>query len=235
MAIDRQLGTENNPDVIDQSKSVNVPMDEFAVNAPEPTFDEQMIDAMEITIGEDAISFDEPMEEAQEEIPFDANLVEYLDDSTLGSLSSRLISSVENDKESRKEWEKTYTDGLKYLGMRFDEQRSQPFEGSSGVIHPILSEAVTQFQAQAYKELLPAQGPIKTQIIGRRDTETEMQSERVCEFMNYYIMNEMPEYDPDLDQLLFYLPLFGSVFKKFYYYSAKNRPMSKFSLPKDLI
>ena len=141
MAIDRQLGTENNPDVIDQSKSVNVPVDEFAVNAPEPTFDEQMIDAMEITIGEDAISFDEPMEEAQEEIPFDANLVEYLDDSTLGSLSSRLISSVENDKESRKEWEKTYTDGLKYLGMRFDEQRSQPFEGSSGVIHPILSEA----------------------------------------------------------------------------------------------
>ena len=118
MAIDRQLGTENNPDVIDQSKSVNVPVDDFAVNAPEPTFDEQMIDAMEITIGEDAISFDEPMEEAQEEIPFDANLVEYLDDSTLGSLSSRLISSVENDKESRKEWEKTYTHGLKYLAVR---------------------------------------------------------------------------------------------------------------------
>ena len=235
MAIDRQLGTENNPDVIDQSKSVNVPVDDFAVNAPEPTFDEQMIDAMEITIGEDAISFDEPMEEAQEEIPFDANLVEYLDDSTLGSLSSRLISSVENDKESRKEWEKTYTDGLKYLGMRFDEQRSQPFEGSSGVIHPILSEAVTQFQAQAYKELLPAQGPIKTQIIGRRDTETEMQSERVCEFMNYYIMNEMPEYDPDLDQLLFYLPLSGSAFKKVYYDAAKNRPMSKFIPAEDLL
>jgi len=235
MAIDRQLGTENNPDVIDQSKSVNVPVDDFAVNAPEPTFDEQMIDAMEITIGEDAISFDEPMEEAQEEIPFDANLVEYLDDSTLGPLSSRLISSVENDKESRKEWEKTYTDGLKYLGMRFDEQRSQPFEGSSGVIHPILSEAVTQFQAQAYKELLPAQGPIKTQIIGRRDTETEMQSERVCEFMNYYIMNEMPEYDPDLDQLLFYLPLSGSAFKKVYYDAAKNRPMSKFIPAEDLL
>ena len=235
MVTERQLGTENNPDVIDQSKSVNVPVDEFAVNAPEPTFDEAMIDAMEITIGEDAISFDEPMEEAQEEIPFDANLVEYLDDSILGSLSSKLISSVENDKESRKEWEKTYTDGLKYLGMRFDEQRSQPFEGSSGVIHPILSEAVTQFQAQAYKELLPAQGPIKTQIVGRRDAEREMQSERVCEFMNYYIMNEMPEYDPDLDQLLFYLPLSGSAFKKVYYDAAKNRPMSKFIPAEDLL
>ena len=235
MVTERQLGTENNPDVIDQSKSVNVPVDEFAVNAPEPTFDEAMIDAMEITIGEDVISFDEPMEEAQEEIPFDANLVEYLDESILGSLSSKLISSVENDKESRKEWEKTYTDGLKYLGMRFDEQRSQPFEGSSGVIHPILSEAVTQFQAQAYKELLPAQGPIKTQIVGRRDAETEMQSERVCEFMNYYIMNEMPEYDPDLDQLLFYLPLSGSAFKKVYYDAAKNRPMSKFIPAEDLL
>jgi hypothetical protein len=171
----------------------------------------------------------------QADIPFDANLVEYLDDSILGSLSNKLVSSVENDKESRKEWEKTYTDGLKYLGMRFDEQRSQPFEGSSGVIHPILSEAVTQFQAQAYKELLPAQGPIKTQVVGQRDMNTEMQAERVCEFMNYYIMNEMPEYDPDLDQLLFYLPLSGSAFKKVYYDAAKNRPVSKFIPAEDLL
>ena len=235
MVTERKLGTEDNPDVIDQSKSVNVPTEEFAVEAPAQTFDEAMLDALEISINEDEISFDEPMEEAQQEIPFDANLVDYLDESILGSMSAKLISSVESDKESRKEWEKTYTDGLKYLGMRFDEQRSQPFEGSSGVIHPILSEAVTQFQAQAYKELLPAQGPIKTQVVGQRDANTEMQAERVCEFMNYYIMNEMPEYDPDLDQLLFYLPLSGSAFKKVYYDAAKGRPVSKFVPAEDLL
>jgi hypothetical protein len=235
MVTERKLGTEDNPDVIDQSKSVNVPTEEFNVEAPAQTFDEAMLDALEISINEDEISFDEPMEEAQQEIPFDANLVEYLDESILGSMSAKLISSVESDKESRKEWEKTYTDGLKYLGMRFDEQRSQPFEGSSGVIHPILSEAVTQFQAQAYKELLPAQGPIKTQVVGQRDANTEMQAERVCEFMNYYIMNEMPEYDPDLDQLLFYLPLSGSAFKKVYYDAAKGRPVSKFVPAEDLL
>ena len=212
-----------------------MPTEEFNVEAPAQTFDEAMLDALEISINEDEISFDEPMEEAQQEIPFDANLVEYLDESILGSMSAKLISSVESDKESRKEWEKTYTDGLKYLGMRFDEQRSQPFEGSSGVIHPILSEAVTQFQAQAYKELLPAQGPIKTQVVGQRDANTEMQAERVCEFMNYYIMNEMPEYDPDLDQLLFYLPLSGSAFKKVYYDAAKGRPVSKFVPAEDLL
>ena len=235
MVTERKLGTEDNPDVIDQSKSVNVPTEEFNVEAPAQTFDEAMLDALEISINEDEISFDEPMEEAQQEIPFDANLVDYLDESILGSMSAKLISSVESDKESRKEWEKTYTDGLKYLGMRFDEQRSQPFEGSSGVIHPILSEAVTQFQAQAYKELLPAQGPIKTQVVGQRDANTEMQAERVCEFMNYYIMNEMPEYDPDLDQLLFYLPLSGSAFKKVYYDAAKGRPVSKFVPAEDLL
>jgi len=235
MVTERKLGTEDNPDVIDQSKSVNVPTEEFNVAAPEQTFDDAMFDALEISINEDEISFDEPMEEVQQDIPFDANLVDFLDESILGSMSAKLISSVESDKESRKEWEKTYTDGLKYLGMRFDEQRSQPFEGSSGVIHPILSEAVTQFQAQAYKELLPAQGPIKTQVVGQRDVNTEMQAERVCEFMNYYIMNEMPEYDPDLDQLLFYLPLSGSAFKKVYYDAAKGRPVSKFVPAEDLL
>ncbi len=235
MVTERKLGTEDNPDVIDQSKSVNVPTEEFDVAAPEQTFDDAMFDALEISINEDEISFDEPMEEVQQDIPFDANLVDFLDESILGSMSAKLISSVESDKESRKEWEKTYTDGLKYLGMRFDEQRSQPFEGSSGVIHPILSEAVTQFQAQAYKELLPAQGPIKTQVVGQRDVNTEMQAERVCEFMNYYIMNEMPEYDPDLDQLLFYLPLSGSAFKKVYYDAAKGRPVSKFVPAEDLL
>tara|TARA_Y100001937_G_scaffold38634_1_gene54999 strand:+ start:3319 stop:5820 length:2502 start_codon:yes stop_codon:yes gene_type:complete len=235
MVTERKLGTEDNPDIRDQTKSVSVPNQEFDIEAPAPTFDDEMLNALNISITEDEITFDEPIEEMAPEIPFDANLVDFLDDSVLGVMSAKLINAVESDKDSRKEWEKTYTDGLKYLGMRFDEQRSQPFEGSSGVIHPILSEAVTQFQAQAYKELLPAQGPIKTRVIGQRDANTEMQAERVGEFMNYYIMNEMPEYDPDLDQLLFYLPLSGSAFKKVYYDAAKGRPMSKFIPAEDLL
>ena len=228
MAIERRLGTEDNPDIVDQSKQIDIPQDE-------PSIEEQIAEALEVEITDDGVFVGQIEEESVAEVPFDANIAEYLDDSVLGSISNKLVSAVENDKESRKEWEKTYTDGLKYLGMRFDEQRSQPFEGSSGVIHPILAEAVTQFQAQAYKELLPAQGPVKTQVVGQRSAEVEMQSERVAEFMNYYIMNEMPEYDPDLDQLLFYLPLSGSAFKKVYYDAAKNRPVSKFIPAEDLL
>ena len=228
MAIERRLGTEDNPDIVDQSKQIDIPQDE-------PSIEEQIAEALEVEITDDGVFVGQIEEESVAEVPFDANIAEYLDDSILSSISNKLVSAVENDKESRKEWEKTYTDGLKYLGMRFDEQRSQPFEGSSGVIHPILAEAVTQFQAQAYKELLPAQGPVKTQVVGQRSAEVEMQSERVAEFMNYYIMNEMPEYDPELDQLLFYLPLSGSAFKKVYYDEALQRPVSKFVPAEDLL
>ena len=163
------------------------------------------------------------------------NLADILPDDVLDPVGSMLKNNYMDYKSSRKEWEKTYTDGLKYLGMRFDEQRSQPFEGASGVIHPILAESVTQFQAQAYKELLPAGGPVKTQIVGQRDATVEMQAERVAEFMNYYIMNEMPEYDPELDQLLFYLPLSGSAFKKVYYDELLGRAVSKFVPADDLV
>tara|TARA_R110000850_G_scaffold972_2_gene5945 strand:- start:796 stop:3108 length:2313 start_codon:yes stop_codon:yes gene_type:complete len=168
-------------------------------------------------------------------IEFDSNLVDYIDEDTLKTISSDLLSSIKSDKQSRSEWEKTYTDGLQYLGMKFDDARSQPFEGSSGVIHPILAEAVTQFQAQAYKEMLPAKGPVKTEIVGARTIETENQAERVQEFMNYYIMNVMQEYDPELDMLLFYLPLAGSAFKKVYFDFVTNKAVSKFIPPEDLI
>jgi hypothetical protein len=166
---------------------------------------------------------------------FDANLVDFIDESILEKISNDLLDAIQTDKQSRSEWEKTYTDGLKYLGMKFDETRSQPFEGSSGVVHPILAEAVTQFQAQAYKEMLPAKGPVKTEIVGARTIETEDQAERVQEFMNYYIMNEMDEYDPELDQMLFYLPLAGSCFKKVYFDFVLNRAVAKFVAPEDLI
>ena len=150
-------------------------------------------------------------------------------------MSSDILSSIDQDKQSRSEWEKTYTDGLKYLGMKFDESRSQPFEGSSGVIHPILAEAVTQFQAQAYKEMLPPKGPVKTQVMGARTPDSENQAERVQEFMNFYIMNIMSDYDPELDMLLFYLPLAGSAFKKIYFDTVLNKAVAKFISPEDLI
>ena len=119
--------------------------------------------------------------------------------------------------------------------MKFDEARSTPFQGSTGVIHPILAEAVTQFQAQAYKEMLPAKGPVKTEIIGARTPEVEAQASRVEEFMNFYILNVMQEFDPELDMMLFYLPLAGSAFKKVYYDTAMNKAMSKFIQLQDLV
>ena len=204
---------------------------------PEQTRQQQIQNAAEILVSDDSLLIDEEITQTPEEeqIPFDSNLVDFIDESELNALSSDILSSIEQDKNSRSEWEKTYTDGLKYLGMKFDESRSQPFEGSSGVIHPILAEAVTQFQAQAYKEMLPAKGPVKTQVLGARSPEAENQAERVQEFMNFYIMNIMSEYDPELDMLLFYLPLAGSAFKKIYFDTVLNKAVSKFIAPEDLI
>ena len=228
MAIDKALGTENNPDIIDQNRAIEV--------IPEQTRQEQISDAAQILVNEEEVLITDDLEqEPMTPIEFDSNLVDFIDESVLNKLSSDLISSVYSDKQSRSEWEKTYTEGLQYLGMKFDEARSQPFEGSSGVIHPILAEAVTQFQAQAYKEMLPAKGPVKTEIVGARTIETESQAERVQEFMNYYIMNVMQEYDPELDMLLFYLPLAGSAFKKVYFDLVTNKAISKFIAPEDLI
>ena len=228
MVIEKKLGTEDNPDIIESSRSVEV--------IPEKTRQEQIRDAANILVTEEGVLLDD--EQVEEEAPqedFFANLAEFLDEDDLTKLSTDLTGSIKGDLESRSEWEKTYTDGLKYLGMKFDESRSQPFQGSSGVIHPILAEAVTQFQASAYKELLPAKGPVKTQIIGTRTAETESQAERVQEFMNYYIMNVMQEYDPELDQLLFYLPLAGSAFKKIHFDFSLKRAVSKFIPPEDLV
>ena len=174
-------------------------------------------------------------EMGQEElIPFDANLAEYLDDSDMGEIATELLASYEDDVESRDEWEETYTKGLDLLGVRTIE-RSEPFQGASGVTHPLISESVTQFQAQAYKELLPAGGPVKTRIAGLQNQETEAQAKRVKDYMNYLIMEEMEEFDPDMDQLLFYLPLSGSTFKKVYFDSVRNRPVSKFVPAQDVV
>jgi hypothetical protein len=165
---------------------------------------------------------------------FSANLADLMDDSDLNSLRNDLMDNVESDKDSRSDWEKTYRDGLEYLGMKYEE-RSQPFEGASGVMHPLLAESVTQFQAQAYNELLPSQGPVKTQVLGMTTPDSEAQASRVQEFMNYQLMQIMKEYDPETDQMLFYLPLSGSAFRKIYYDQNLGRAVSKFIPSEDLI
>ena len=184
---------------------------------------------------EDGSAIPESELDVPQEVSFYDNLADVMEEDELSKISNDLMAGVEKDKSSRSDWEKTYTDGLKYLGMRFDEERSEPFEGASGVIHPLLGEAVTSFQAQAYKELLPAGGPIKTQVLGNYDSDVEIQAQRVKEFMNYQIVHKMEEYDQELDQLLFYLPLAGSAFKKIYYDEALGRAVSKFVAPEDLI
>ncbi len=192
----------------------------------------------EIDIEEEAVvSLPEDGEEVTEETEaedFFANVAETIDDKALKQLASDLISEYDSDKESRKDWEDTYRNGLDLLGFKY-KSTTQPFKGASNVTHPLLSEAVTQFQSQAYKELLPSDGPVKTKIVGLQNEEVEAQSQRVKDFMNYQIMEKMEEYTPEFDQLLFYLPLAGSAFKKIYYDSILERAVSKFIPAEDLV
>jgi len=163
-----------------------------------------------------------------------ANLAEFLPDDVLGRLASDLNSKYMDYSMSRKDWEKTYTTGLDLLGFKYDN-RTEPFAGASGATHPVLAEAVTQFQALAYKELLPADGPVRTQILGVPTPEKTDQAQRVKDFMNYEIMEKMKEYEPEFDQMLFNLPLAGSAFKKVYYDEMEQRAVSKFVPADDLI
>ena len=158
---------------------------------------------------------------------FFENLAELIDDGDLGRIYSDCVADFQDDKSSRKEWEEQYREGLEFLGMKFEE-RTEPFNGASGIIHPLLAESVTQFQAQAYKELLPAGGPVKTQVVGMMTPNADLQAARVQEFMNYQITQVMKEYDPETDQMLFYLPLSGSAFRKVHFDQSLDRPVSRF-------
>jgi len=163
-----------------------------------------------------------------------SNLAEFLPDQALASLASDINSKFMDYSSSRKDWEKAYTNGLDLLGFKYDN-RSEPFKGASGATHPVLAEAVTQFQALAYKELLPADGPVRTQILGVPTPEKTDQAIRVKDFMNYQIMDQMKEYEPEFDSMLFHLPLAGSTFKKVYYDEVEGRAVSKFVPADDLI
>ena len=164
----------------------------------------------------------------------DSNLAELIDERDLMDIASELTGQYEEDRSGRKDWEDAYVNGLELLGIKYEE-RDQPFRGSSGVTHPLIAEAITQFQAQAYKELLPSSGPVRTQIIGATNPEVEKQSQRVSEFMNYQITTVMEEYDPEMDRLLFNLPIAGSAFKKVYFDDILDRAVARFVPADDLV
>ena len=212
---------------INQNETIEVAKVGTEVQMSGPETDDRFL------IEEDGSAIINP-EQAQEQVDFGSNLADFIDDDELETLSSELRSEYEQDKTSREEWEQGYTKGLDLLGFKYEE-RTRPFDGASGVYHPLLSESVVQFQAQAYKEMLPAGGPVRTQLVGIRTPQSEAQADRVKEFMNYYITNVMEEYDPEMDQMLFHLPLAGSAFKKVYYDGAMNRAVSKFVAAEDLI
>ena len=191
---------------------------------------------IEITMEEDGgveVDF-EPQDQRGMNDDFYANLAEEMPDRELGRIASELSSEFDANKASRQEWEDAYANGLELLGFNYNE-RSEPFRGASGVTHPILAEAATQFQAQAFNELLPAGGPIRAVVLGSETPDKTAQAQRVSQFMNYYMTCVMEEYTPELDQMLFYLPLAGSTFKKVYYDETLARAVSKFVPAENLV
>ena len=217
-----------NVDIEDKSKEVEV-----AVPGTEEVI---TTDETEITMDDQGgaeISFDPTAEALESKGHFD-NLAELMGDESLEEIGGKLFDSYTEYKESRADWADSYREGLNLLGFKY-ERRTEPFKGASGVTHPVLAEAVTQFQAQAYKELLPADGPVRAQILGDATNEKQDQANRVKDFMNYQLMDQMKEYEPEFDQMLFYLPLTGSTFKKVYYDDLLGRAVSKFVQAEDLV
>ena len=219
--------------------SVQVPGEEEITEAVETSVEaqEQAPGPVEIEEQEDGsveIDFDPNAASPEGGDEHYANLAEFLPDEILNELGSDLTGKYNEYNASRKDWEQSYTKGLDLLGFKYD-MRTEPFQGASGATHPVLAEAVTQFQALAYKELLPANGPVRTQVVGAPNQEKAQQAERVKDYMNYELMEKMKDYEPDFDSLLFYLPLAGSAFKKVYYDELEQRAVSKFVPADDLI
>ena len=203
------------------------------------SFEEMPSEGMDIEIIQDddggvIVDFDPSMRNRGDEGDFNRNLAEELESSLLGVVGNELMGEFDANKASRKDWEDTYRDGLDMLGFTYSE-RTLPFRGSTGVTHPLLAEAATQFQAQAFNEMLPPDGPVRTAIVGEPTKDKEQQARRVKEFMNYYITNVMEEYTPEFDQMLFFLPLAGSTFKKVYFDEGLNRAVSKFVPAENLV
>ena len=202
---------------------------EKAVEAQDP--------GVEVTPNEDGsveVNFDPSKVNIEGQPGHFDNLAELLPEEVLKPIGLELVADYKEYKTSRKDWEQGYIQGLDLLGFKY-ENRTEPFQGASGATHPVLAEAVTQFQAQAYKELLPADGPVRTQVIGVKNPQTEQQAVRVKDYMNYLIMDEMKEYEAEFDSMLFHLPLAGSTFKKVYYDVPMARVVSKFVPADELV
>ena len=198
----------------------------------ETAIDESQEEAVDIELeGEEPVTKEQAIDATEE---FYKNIALDLSDEVLQRISKSLVDEYKKDKVSRKDWETSYTSGLDLLGFKYQDM-TRPFKGSASVTHPLLGEAVTQFQAQAYKELLPSDGPVKAKVVGNEDDAKANQAQRVQEFMNYMITEKMEEYTPDMDQLLFYLPLAGSAFKKVYYDDIMQRAVAKFVPAEDLV
>jgi len=228
MATDKALPNE-------VRKEINIPsIEDIQVDLEKEPVEKGPVEVQENEDGSVDVNFDPKLGSPGEDTGHFANLAELLPDDVLDPLGSKMYENYMDYKTSRKDWERTYTSGLELLGFNYDD-RTEPFKGASGATHPVLAEAVTQFQALAYKELLPAEGPVRTQIIGMPTPDKEAQSQRVKQFMNYQIMSEMPEYEAEFDQMLFYLPLAGSSFKKVYYDEIMQRAVSKFVPADDIV
>ena len=225
----------------DIDKSLPNTRTELKVPAPEQEVDvteqQEQKGPVEVTPDEDGgatIDFEpSSINQASSQSHFD-NLADILPEDVLDPIGSELKGNYMDYKMSRKDWEQSYMNGLDLLGFKY-ENRNEPFQGASGATHPVLAEAVTQFQALAYKELMPADGPVRTQIIGISNPAKEAQSQRVKDFMNFQLMDQMKEYESEFDQMLFHLPLAGSTFKKVYYDDLLGRAVSKFIPADDLV
>jgi len=232
--VDRNVPSQLDPEDLAAEVELEVPgsMDDNVVAF------EGMAENMDIEVtpeedGGVTIDFD-PEDQRGMSDDFYLNLAEEMPERELGRIAGELLGEFDANKAGRQEWADAYANGLELLGFTYDE-RTQPFRGASGVTHPLLAEAATQFQAQAFNELLPASGPVRTTIMGSETREKQSQAQRVRQFMNYYVTSVMEDYTPDMDQMLFYLPLAGSTFKKVYYDETMGRAVSKFIPAENLV
>jgi|9_EtaG_2_1085328.scaffolds.fasta_scaffold04894_2 hypothetical protein len=188
----------------------------------------------DVMLDDDGSAVVNPEEAITQPDGFMANLAEILPEDYMEELASDLAEKIESDKSSRDDWEQAYTKGLDLLGFKYEE-RTRPFRGAASVNHPVLAQAVTQFQAMAYVELLPSDGPVRTQVVGANSSELQLAAERVKDYMNYEITHVMEDYNPEMDQMLFQLPLSGSAFKKIYFDETLNRATAKFVPAEDIV
>ena len=210
------------------------PMGIDALGEQESPLEIEIVDPEEVTVGVDGMEITlKPGEEDVEE-GFSDNLAEYISDGALQSLAGDLTSDIDNDKQSRKEWEKTYVDGLKLLGLQIEE-RTEPWQGACGVFHPMITEAVVRFQAETITETFPAQGPVRSKILGKDTPENREIAANIEEDMNHELTDIMTEYRSEHERMLWSLPATGSAFKKVYYDPNLGRQVSMFVPAEDML